>query len=112
MRVLPTRYLGIFLGGPKAVQHHWETKVAGSVTRRIEDPMRVGLPNTGYGRATVQKTLVISKVVFQATNQAPPNITPILDQWQRQMCCRTCTGQPEPATNERRGGSAVAGHPP
>ena len=33
--VLPTRYLGAYLGGPLAVRRVWDSKIAGALTRRL-----------------------------------------------------------------------------
>ena len=67
------------------MQYLWDTKLTGAITERVKSILRAGLPPTRYGRTTVQKTLLISKVVFAVTNQAPVENERVVDTWAKQM---------------------------
>ena len=104
--MLATRYLGIYLGGPQAVRRDWSERISGSLTARIQQIVSAGVPPSCYGRATAQKTLVISKVVFYATNQMPVNFSPLLNAWTRELWdlyFSTRAGDEREAAGEARG---------
>ena len=54
LEVKPTRYLGIYLGGPQAVLRDWQTRISGSLTERLLDVLRAGIPRSCYGKAMEQ----------------------------------------------------------
>ena len=71
LEVMPVRYLGVYLGGPRAVQRHWNESVAGKVTARRKRIQLAGVPATCYGRTTAIKTHAFASVIYHVTNQAP-----------------------------------------
>ena len=85
LSVLPTRYLGVFLGGTLTVQRHWEQHIAPRVTSKIQQLLHAGLPKTCYGRTLAIKTHAFASVIFHITNQAPFDLDPILGNWTRQF---------------------------
>ena len=85
LHILPTRYLGIYLGSPEAVQRRWDTHVSGTLTDALAALTRVGVPRTISGRVLGQKNLAIAKVVFQLTNQSPPQWNQPQEAWQQQL---------------------------
>ena len=109
LEVMPTRYLGIHLGGPQSVKRMWESKVVGAISRRFEQLLVTGLPATLAGRCMVQKTLLFSKVVFYVTNQSMPGFETVLNQWKKELSEVLWASQ---AGNERVAAGDHRGRPP
>ena len=111
LAILPTRYLGIQLGGRTqcGVRGMPRCSRVPAVAGRLQSLRATGLPATIYGRTTVIKTLVFSKAIFYLTNQAPIGLDDIVRDWSRTLTdvqWTTAAGDEREAAGERRG------HPP
>ena len=79
------RYLGIHLGGDKAVEKQWRDSIAVRVEKKLAGIWARGIPRSIFGRVAVQKNLVIATAVFYMTNQSPGNIRELLAGWARRL---------------------------
>ena len=83
---------------------HWRSPpLAPSSSRRRR---AAGLPRTVYGRAIVQKVLLMGSAVFFVTNQCPNGLSHLVREWSRQMwdlLWSTSTGDAREAAGADRG---------
>ena len=80
----PVRYLGIFLGAPKAVREVWDARVTGKMEQRWARWRAQAMPRTRGGRNIVVRNSVLSCGWYMVEHQWIPSLDQVLEGWRKE----------------------------
>ena len=102
LSVLPTRYLGVFLGGTLSVQRHWEQHIAPRVTSKVQQLLsRLACPRRAMAAPLPSRPTPSPLSSSMSPTKPPLTSTPSLEAGH--VRSGTCTGPRVPGSTTRQG---------